>query len=320
VQYRRLSGTELDVSVICFGGMTAGSYGTFGHQDDEASMQAVRAALEEGINFFDTAEGYGDGHSEDVLGRALQGRREQVVIGTKVSQRHLDRDQMARACNRSLRLLRTDYLDIYHVHWPNHDVPFADVVERLERLREAGKVRYWGVSNFGRQDLTDLLACGRPAVNQVPYSLLWRIIEHEVRPLCIENGVSIICYSPLAQGLLTGKFGRPDEVPPERARARYMAEAAERSFKVIGLLREVSDELGQPMADVALAWALAQPGIASVLTGVRSDEQVRQNARAADLTLPAAALERLTQGSEALRQELGTDPDMWNAGERSRYR
>ena len=320
MQYRKLSGTDLDVSVVCFGGMTAGSYGTFGHQDDGKSISAVHAALEVGVTFFDTAEGYGKGHSEEVLGRALEGRRDEIVLATKVSQRHLEWDDLVESCETSLRLLRTDCVDIYQVHWPNHAMPIADIVGRLEKLREAGKIRYWGVSNFGRQDMTGLLACGRPVVNQVPYSLLWRVIEHEVRPICVENDVSIICYSPMAQGLLTGKFSRPGDVPEERARARYMAEAPEQSFEVIAALREVAEGLGQPMADVALAWVLAQPGIASVLTGVRNAEQIRQNARAAEVVLPPDALERLTAGSDALKETLGTNPDMWNAGERSRYR
>jgi aryl-alcohol dehydrogenase-like predicted oxidoreductase len=124
----------------------------------------------------------------------------------------------------------------------------------------------------------------------------------------------------MAQGLLTGKFSAPSEVPEERARARYMAEGAELSFEAISVLREVSEGLGQPMADVALAWVLAQPGIASVLTGVRNAEQMRQNARAADIALPAEALERLTAGSDALKEAIGTNIDMWNAGERSRCR
>jgi myo-inositol catabolism protein IolS len=320
VQYRKLSNTDLNVSVVCFGGMTAGSYGTFGEQDDNESIGAVHAALDAGINFFDTAEGYGKGHSEDVIGRALEGRRDEVVLATKVSQRHLEWDQLVESCDTSLRLLRTECVDIYQVHWPNHTIPFAETVGLLEKLQKAGKIRYWGVSNFGRQDMTDLLACGRPVVDQVPYSLLWRVIEHEVRPICVENGVSIICYSPMAQGLLTGKFSAPSEVPTERARARYMAEAPDRSFEVIQVLREVSEGLGQPMADVALAWVLAQPGIASVLTGVRNAAQIQQNARAADIALPADALERLTAGSDALKETLGTNPDMWNAGERSRYR
>ena len=310
----------MDVSVVCFGGMTAGSYGIFGYQDDEESVRAVHAALEVGVNFFDTAEGYGNGHSEEVLGRALEGRRDEAVIATKVSQRHLQGDLLARSCDASLRRLRTDCIDLYQIHWPNHAIPFAETAALLETLREAGKIRHWGVSNYGRQDLSEALESGHPAVDQVPYSLLWRVIEREIQPLCVEGGVSIICYRPLAEGLLTGKFDGPEDVPAERARARYVSEAAELSFEVVGALREVSDGLGQSMADVALAWVLAQPGVASVLTGVRNADQMRRNARAADLALPAEAVERLTEASDPLKEALGTNPDMWNAGERSRYR
>ncbi len=298
-----------------------GSSGTFGEQDDELSVRTVHAALEAGINFFDTAEGYGDGHSEAVLGKALEGRRDEVVIATKVSREHLAEPRLVAACEDSLRRLRTDWIDVYQVHWPSRDIPFDGTAAVLERLREGGKIRFWGVSNFGRLDLAEALgAAGRPEVDQVPYSLLWRVIEREVVPICVENGVSVICYSPLAQGILTGKFSSLGEVPPERARARYCREAGELAFEVIAELRAVSEELGEPMADVALAWLLTRAGVASVIAGMRTPEQAGQNARAADLRLPPQAVLRLTHASDPLMGALGKNPDMWQAGDRSRYR
>jgi aryl-alcohol dehydrogenase-like predicted oxidoreductase len=320
MQYRKLGNTDLHVSAVCFGGMTAGSSGTFGEQDDQQSMWAVREAIDAGINFFDTAEGYGDGHSEKVLGQALEDIREEAVVATKVSAHNLPEQSLVAACEASLERLRTDYIDLYQVHWPNRDIPFADTAAVLERLKDQGKIRYWGVSNFGRQDLTGALEAGHPEVDQVPYSLLWRAVEHDIVPICVRNAVSVICYSPMAQGILTGKFGKPEDVPPQRSRARYCKEAPQLCFRVVDELRAVSQEMDEPMVDIALAWVLSRPGVASVITGVRGPRQVRENAQAADLQLAADTLERLTRVSGELRDALDDNPDMWQAGENSRYR
>lgn len=321
MRYRKLGGTDIEVSAVCCGTMAMGSSGTFGEQDDELSVQTVHAAFEAGVNFFDTAEGYGEGHSEEVLGKALAGRREDAVIATKVSRHHLPEPDLIRACENSLHRLRTDHIDLYQVHWPDHEIPFIETAAALEGLREQGKIRCWGVSNFGKLDLAEALgAPGHPQVNQLPYSLLWRVIEHDIAPICEQNEVSIICYSPLAQGILTGKFTSPDEVPPERSRARYCKGAAELSFAVVDELRAASEDVGESMADVALAWLLARPAVASVIAGMRTPEQARQNARAGELELPAEVVDRLTRVSQPVMDALDTNPDMWQEGEQSRYR
>jgi len=311
----------MEVSVICCGTMAMGSSVPFGNQDDEVSVQTVHAALDAGVNFFDTAESYGDGHAEEVLGRALQGRRERAVIATKVSSAHLVEPSLSQACDASLQRLRTDWVDLYQVHWPDHSWPFVDVAASLERLREKGKIRAWGVSNFGPLDLSEALSAGHPEVDQLPYSLLWRATEHEIVPLCTEHDVSVICYSPLAQGILTGKFASVADVPAQRQRARYCKEPVARlAFAVVDELRAVSTELRQPMADVALAWLLAQRGVASVLAGMRAPEQARENARAGDLVLAPEVLARLTAASQPLKDALDANPDMWQEAPRSRYR
>jgi len=321
VRYRKLGKAGIEVSVICCGTMAMGSTVPFGEQDDELSAQTVHAALDAGVNFFDTAEGYGDGHAEEVLGQALQGLRERAVIATKVSSMHLVEPLLSRSCEASLRRLRTDYVDLYQVHWPDHSRPFGDVATALEKLREQGKIGAWGVSNFGSLDLSEALRAGHPEVDQVPYSLLWRAIEHEILPLCVENDVSVMCYSPLAQGILTGKFASVGDVPAQRQRARYCKEpVVRRAFAVVEELRAVSKELRQPMADIALAWLLAQRGVASVLAGMRTPEQARENARAGDLELADEVLARLTAASQPLKDALDTNPDMWQEAPRSRYR
>lgn len=321
MRYVKLGTTGIEVSAICCGTMAMSSEGTFGEQDDELSARTIRAALAAGVNFFDTAESYGDGHSEEVLGAALEGRRSEAVIATKVSAAHLRGRALFQACEDSLRRLRTDCVDLYQVHWPNRQVPFSETAAALGKLREQGKIRCWGVSNFGPRDLAEALATGHPQVDQVPYSLLWRAVEYDILPLCVEHDVSVVCYSPLAQGLLTGKFATPEEVPPQRTRARYCKEpAVQHTFAALDALRTVSEELGQPMGDVALAWLLAKRGVASVIAGMRTPEQAGENARAADLVLTPDALRRLRAASEPLKSMLGSNPDMWQEGAASRYR
>lgn len=302
---------------------------TWGPQDEGEALAAIHASLEAGVNFFDTAEGYGDGYSEELLGRALAGRRDEVIIATKVSRAHLAPEDLKRACEGSLRRLRTDHIDLYIVHWPSREVPIEETWRAMEDLQREGKVRVLGVSNFARADLTELLQVGRPEADQLPYSLLWRAIEYEVVPVCLEHEISITCYSPLAQGLLTGKFRSPDEVPPGRARTRHFScrrpqarhsepGAEAETFSAIDRIRAVAQEVGQPMNRVALAWVLAQPGVASVIAGARNPTQARENAAAGDLTLAEDVLARLAEATEELKRHFGTNPDMWESESRMR--
>lgn len=321
MEHRELGLAGVEVSTVCCGTMAMCPGRTYGEPDDEASIGAVHAALDLGINFFDTAEAYGDGYAEQILGRALEDRRERAVVATKVSRGHCAPEEVRRRCEDSLRRLRTDYIDLYQVHWPNHQIPFADTVGALEELKGEGKIRFWGVSNFGKFDMQDLLEVGRPESNQVPYSLLWRVIEHDIVPACDSNSVSIICYSPLAQGILTGKFDGPEDVPDQRKRARYCNdEVIELSFQVVDEVGAVAEETGECQATVALAWVLAQRGVSSVIAGARRAEQVSENARAGNIELPESAIERLNRASRRLKSALDTNPDMWHEADDSRYR
>jgi aryl-alcohol dehydrogenase-like predicted oxidoreductase len=321
VEYRPLGRTDIEVSTVCCGTMAMCPHKTYPGQDDQAAIGAIHAALDAGINFFDTAEAYGDGYAENILGRGLEGRRDEAIIATKVSSNHLREADMRACCEASLRRLRTDYIDLYQVHWPNHDIPFEETAAVLEALKDEGKIRHWGVSNFGKRDLAEAIEVQRPEANQVPYSLLWRVVEHDIVPVCVEHDVSVICYSPMAQGILTGKFEGPEDVPAARKRARYCREEViDLAFDVVDELRTVSEEIGEPMSAVALAWVLAQGGVTSVIAGARNAEQIAQNARAGDVALPPDAVEKLTRVSGLLKDALDTNPDMWNEGEESRYR
>lgn len=319
----------MQVSVLALGCWPFAGGRYWGDQDDNASIATVHAALDAGINFFDTAEGYEAGHSERVLGRALVGRRERAVIATKVSPNHLRPDEVIAACEGSLRNLQTDYIDLYQIHWPNHDVPLADTVGALQKLKEQGKIRAIGVSNFAVQDLSEMVTLGECATDQLPYSLLWRVIERELQPLCVEHGVGIICYSPLAQGLLTGRYRSADEVPDGLARTRWynskraMADHDEPGcesevFAAVEEIRTIAAEAGAPMATVALVWVKQQPAVTSFLVGARSPEELAWNLPAADLALTDDVLARLAAVTEPVKAKLGNNPDMWLTPSRMR--
>jgi myo-inositol catabolism protein IolS len=329
MKYLKLGKTDITVSVVSMGCWAFAGGRVWGPQDEAESIATVRAALDAGVNFFDTAEGYGNGTSEAVLGRALAGRRHEAVIATKVSRSHLSGDEVREACERSLRRLQTDTIDLYQIHWPSRTVPLDETMEALEKLREQGKVRAVGVCNFGVGDLSDLLKVGRTETNQLPYSLLWRAVEYQIRQQCVDERIGILCYSPLAQGLLTGKFGSPDEVPAGRARTRHFSKARPQTrhgeagceaetFAAIERIRHMCEEIHQPMAQVALAWLLHQPGVTAVIAGARNPDQIRQTAQAADLELSPETLGELTEATEALKRILGPNPDMWQSESRLR--
>jgi aryl-alcohol dehydrogenase-like predicted oxidoreductase len=201
-------------------------------------------------------------------------------------------------------------------------------MEALKKLREQGKVRAIGVCNFGVADLSDLLAIGWSETNQLPYSLLWRAIEYQIKQKCIDKGIGILCYSPLAQGLLTGKFSSPDEVPEGRARTRHFSKDRPQArhgeagcedavFAAIDKIRHISNEIGEPMAKVALAWLLHQPEVTSVIAGARNPNQISQTVQAAGLKLFPPIIDKLTKATDEVKQILGPNPDMWQSEHRT---
>jgi len=306
VKHSRLGTTNIEVSAVCCGTMPMGPDNTYGYEPDDAtSISAIQAALDTGIDFFETAETYGDGYAEHILGRALEGRRDEAVIATRLSRRSIEDGDLVAACEASLRRLNSDYIDLCQMPGPGNAIPWEDAAAALAQLKQQGKIRAWGVSNLGGKDLRQALAAGEPQSNLVRYSLLWRAVEGEILPLCADEHLSIICYSPLAQGILTGKFASADEIPSSRRQAPYCDEGLlDLSFGVVEELRRVSGDIGEPMADIALAWILAQQGVSSVVVGVRTPGQAVENARAGKLQLPAGVIARLREASEPLREAL----------------
>jgi aryl-alcohol dehydrogenase-like predicted oxidoreductase len=304
---------------------------TWGEQSERDSIDAVRAALDLGINFFDTAPGYGGGLSEQRVGLGLKGLRSRAVVATKIGPESMRPEAAVESLERSLRYLQTDYVDLLQIHWPSREVPLADTWDALTKLRDQGKVRCLGVSNFGPNDLKELLKLGVPVTNQLPYSLLSRAIEFDVTPLCRSAGVGVLCYSPLLWGLLADKYQSADEVPAGRARSRHFAPQRPQirhteagceteTFAALAEIRRMAAEHNLPMSELAIAWLLEQPAVTAVLAGIRSPAQALANARAAEVRLVPALRDALDAVTEPVKRLLGANPDLWQSEPNSRFR
>ncbi len=325
----RIPGTDIAVSRLSLGTWAFGSDPMWGAQDDRESADVVAAALDAGIDFIDTAAGYADGRSEEVLGRALAGRRDRAAIATKVYGT-LAGAPLVEACEASLRRLGTDRVEAYYLHWPNHDIPIAESLEGLVKLKAAGKIRSAGVCNFGPVDLADLRAAkdaGVVVLHQLPYSLFWRAIEYDILPATSAMGLDVVAYSVLAQGLLTGRYGSSSEVPRSLHATRFYGDgphgdtgAEAEIFAALPGLRALAAEAGVSLPDLAIRWALARPGVSVVLTGARTVAEIEANARALEVKVDPAVLAAATALSEPVKARLGSNPDMWMAGEKSRFR
>jgi len=294
----------------------------WGPQDEQDSIGALRAAYDAGVTFYDTAEGDGDGRSEALIAAALEDVRDEIVIASKVSPKHVAPYQLKAACERSLKHLRTDRIDLYQVHWPSTDIPVADTMGALMELKGEGKIRHAAVSNFGVLGLTECLRHGEVASDQLAYNLLFRAIEFDILPFCRQRDIPILCYCPILQGLLAGKFAAPDDVPPDRARTRHFSHrrpnarhgepgAEDDTFAAISHIRTLAESVDLPMADLALAWLIAQDGVGAVLVGARNADQAARNARAADVVLPTDVMRQLDEITDALKQTLGPNADLW---------
>jgi aryl-alcohol dehydrogenase-like predicted oxidoreductase len=305
VRYRTLGDSELRVSEICLGTWT-----TFGGSlEDEAAIALVDAAFELGINFFDTANTYSEGHSEEVLGRALASRpRDSYVLATKLRARAPDggrgvsRAQVLHQIDQSLERLAAEFVDLYQCHWWDEDVPLAETLEAMTEIVEAGKVRYVGCSNWTGEQIQQAVDLARErgyveiVSSQPEYSLLHREPEEDVIPVSTANGISQIVYSPLAQGVLTGKYA-PGESAGEgtraSARAEWMEDFEDGVLERVQRLRPIADRLGITTAQLALAWILREPNVASAIVGASRPEQLRDNAAAAGVELDDAMLREI---------------------------
>ncbi len=330
MHYRQLGKTDIQVSTVAVGLWAVSDPRLWGEQEEADAINAIHTALDVGINFFDTAEGYGGGYSEEILGKALaEGKRDKAIIATKVSPNHISGKQIRERCAGSLRRLQTDMIDLYQLHWPVRDVRFEETMAEMQALRDEGKIRVIGVSNYGPRDSRTMLEIGRFESNQIPYNLLWRGYEKETQAIMIKEQVSLLPYSPIQQGLLAGKFEKPDDVPPGRQRTIHFSSEREmarhshhgyeaETFAAINGVRAICERIGEPMAKVALAWLLHQPAVTSVLAGARNADQVRANAEAADLTLSDDIVQELNEVTDELKKLYDGHLDMWETESRAR--
>lgn len=311
-------------SPIIYGCM--GGAGAFGAQEEKDSIEALEGAFDAGVNFFDTAEAYGQGYSEQLLSKALGNKRKDIVISSKVSQEHLAPGDILEACDRSLKNLNTDYIDLYLLHWPNRDVPMVDSLGALKKLQEQGKIRYYGVSNFGKEDLKEVSQSGNISADQVAYHLLFRSIEHDVQPLCVERNIPIMCYSSLMQGLLAGKYKSLADFPVNRARTTlfdyrtweecvHLREGAEKAGqKALDKIWTLVDETGLNMEELAVGWLKAQKAVGGIIVGTRNVEQSKGLKKLLDVKLDQNVLDVLTEATDEVKRQLGSDIDMWGKG------
>jgi aryl-alcohol dehydrogenase-like predicted oxidoreductase len=310
MHYRHLGRSGVKVSAIAYG-----NWLTHANQvQEDAAVACVRSALDEGITTFDTADVYAGTRAEAVLGRALAGQRRQgLEICTKVfwptgpgpNDRGLSRKHIIEACHASLERLGTDYLDVYQAHRYDVETPLEETLRAFDDLVRQGKVLYVGVSEWTAAQIADALRIAddlgldRIVSNQPQYNLLWRVIEEEVIPLGVAEGVGQIVWSPIAQGVLSGKY-RPGQAPPEGSRAaddrtanmvtRWMRDEVLTRVQDLGA---VAADAGLTLAQLAVAWVLQRPGIASAIVGATRPEQVKENAAAADVTLEPALMARI---------------------------
>lgn len=320
--YASFGSTDLKTSKIVFGCM--GSAGAFGDQEEKDSIEAMQTAYELGINFFDTAEGYGNGYSEQLLAKALSSKRKEIIISSKVSPEHMKKKEIIEACERSLKNLQTDYLDMYLLHWPVEDVSIEERVEALKELKAAGKIRYYGVSNFGVQNLDEILQLTDICTNQVGYHLLHRAVEYAVLPKCIELNIPVMCYSSLMQGLLAGKYKKLEDFPENRARSslfdsrihtqtRHGGHGAEKEGQeALDRIWEITNNSDYAMEELAVGWVKAQQGVGGVIVGTRNAQQSKDLQKLIDVTLEPSLVEELSKATDAVKEAIGPNIDMWD--------
>lgn len=317
MEKRKLGASKVQITPILMGTWQAGKKMWVGIEDTD-SIKMLRAAFEAGITTIDTAEVYGEGHSERIVAEALADVRDRVEYATKVFANHLKYEQVIEACDRSLQNLRTDYIDLYQIHWPagafnSEIVPIEETMKALNLLKEQGKIRAIGVSNFSGAQLAEASTYGRIDSLQPPYSLFWRQVESDAVPYCIENNISILAYSPLAQGLLTGKFAAGDKFDPADNRAKnklFQGENFKRAQQALDKLRPIAERHHCTLAQLALAWLIAQPQT-NAIAGARYPQQATDNALAAEVNLSAAELAEIDAIGRIVTDHLDNNQVMW---------
>jgi myo-inositol catabolism protein IolS len=305
--YMKLGRTEIKVSRITFGCWELGG-GMWEKAADEVNIKTIQTAFENGITTFDTAESYGKGHSEQVTGMALQGKRQECVIATKVSKEHLKPADLRRSIEKSLELLQTDYIDIYYIHKPNPLIPLEETISEMDKLKAEGIIRAIGVSNFSFTQLQEALTYAQIDVIQPEYSLLKRDIEMEILPYCLKNSIAVMSFSSIAKGILSGAFhlgqAKMKEGDFRRTRRLFLPEHLEKETELILLLKEIADAKKATLSQIAINWSLCQKGLTSAIVGTQSEKHLMENIQASGIELSPAELSVLDRVSQKVISSL----------------
>jgi methylglyoxal reductase len=329
MKQKPLGSSGISASIVGLGAWVMGGGAVWGQDpDDRESIRTLQPALDLGVNLIDTAPAYGFGRSETVVGQAIEGRRDAVVLATKCGlwwddargsfftefdgraiYRSLRPDTMAIEIENSLRRLGTDRIDLYQTHWPAvppEATPIADTMAALLKLKDQGKVRALGVSNVSPAELEENIRCGGIVSDQFRYSMLFRAPEQDILPQCARAGLATLTYMSLEQGLLTGKVGMDRVFSPGEFRTNaawnpwFLLVNRRRVLDLLAGWKDLTDKYACTLAQLVIAWTAAQPGVTHVLAGGRTVAQIRENAKAGDLTLEAADLQRIRQDVVAL--------------------
>lgn len=298
MEKRPLGQSGLEISIIGLGTWAMGAtFETWGHVDDRESIAAIHQAIDCGINFIDTAPIYGLGHSEEIVGNAIQGRRSEVILATKCGQlfpknknelppRSLKKDSIIKECEDSLRRLRTDVIDLYQCHWPDPDTPMRETMEAMTKLLEQGKIRAIGVSNFSCDQIAAAREFGPVQCLQPPFSMLHLRALDELIPFCREHQMGVIPYSPLAKGLLTGKFDSTSTFSDIRSRdPEFMGNRYQRNLSLVDGLKSIANGYNKSVSQLVINWTTSQPGITAPIIGAKRPSQVTENVGGVGWTL-----------------------------------
>ncbi|MCI8624330.1 MAG: aldo/keto reductase [Provencibacterium sp.] len=348
MEKRRLGNSDLLVSKLGMGCWPYGGGAYWGEQSQKDVNEVVALALDSGVNLFDTAEAYNDGASESALGEALRGRRAEAVIVSKVSTSNTHAETLRAHCEASLRRLQTDYIDLYLLHWPinpkaiehfssdrslcENPPTVEEAFHTLSALRKEGKIRAIGVSNHGLGQMQEIAKTGVPVVaNELPYNLISRAIEGGIAGYCEQNGIGIIGYMALQQGILTGLYEKISDlsVPQLHSRhfhysragemARHGSEGAEPEIEaLLAGMKTLSQQLGVSVAALSLSWTLQNSAVSATLVGSRTAEELRMNLAAADYPMAAEVRAELDRLSQPVLDKLGYSPDYYESLSNSR--
>lgn len=300
MKYTKLGKTDITISRITHGCMELGG-GRWKTLDKQTNIRLLHTALEHGINTFDTAEGYGAGTSESIVGEALRGRRTECVIATKVLKEHLHAADVRRAAEGSLKRLGTDYIDLLYVHWPNDAIPIEETMGEFAKLKQEGKIRAVGVSNFNIAQLQAAMQIVRVDALQPEYNLLTRTIENGLLTFCQDNQISVLTYNSVAKGILTGAFhfggAKLDAEDFRNEKPLFSPQNLKAETPLLEALQEIAQAHGATISQIAAAWVMAQEGVSSAIIGTQNEKHFVENIQSVDLDLRAEELERLDQTS-----------------------